>query len=125
MGWPELNLPKGRCQQMGVVEQAAERETAFKLLREIAENAARKGRLCYAASAKPQLLQVLQHTEAELGYANFRELLRDAEASGWVQLTYVPAGDVQIDPGVGVSGDQTAASVAEAAPEPAAPPQRG
>jgi hypothetical protein len=103
---------------------ASEREAAFKVLQEIATLAARRGRLCYAASAKPQLIQALGHTESDLGYVSFRELLRDAESAGWVTLTYVSAGDVQIEAASsGLANNGTAAIESDVEPTSSLPSQ--
>jgi hypothetical protein len=75
-----------------------DRRQAFGVLREIAQNAADRGRLAFAASAKPLMRQRLGFDETALGYSTFRELLADAEAAGFVELKYVLGGDVELTP---------------------------
>lgn len=95
------------------------REAAFGVLRALARDAAQRGRPCFAASAKPQMAQRLGYDERALGYETFRELLADAEAAGFIRLTYVQGGDVELG---AVPVAATASSAASAAP--AQPPQQ-
>ena len=97
------------------VTPSGDRREAFAVLREIAQDAASRGRLAYAASAKPLMRQKLGFDETALNYSTFRELLVDAEAAGFLRLKYVLGGDVELTPGE----PDTLAS------EPAAEPTRG
>jgi hypothetical protein len=72
---------------------------AFTVLREIAEDAASRGRLAFAASAKPLMRQRLGYDEVALDYVTFRELLLAAEQAGFLKLKYVLGGDVELTPG--------------------------
>ena len=84
---------------MTATAQAVEdrRREAFDALRQVAEAFAARGRLCYAASAKPALRERLTgFNETELGYASFRAFVMDAEREGRVRLVYARGGDVQI-----------------------------
>ena len=72
------------------------RRDAFEALRSVAEEFAARGRLCFAASAKPAMVARVGFDETVAGYPTFRSLLADAEREGWVTLSYVSSGDVRI-----------------------------
>ena len=72
------------------------RRQAFEALRQIAAEYAARGRRCLAASAKPAMVARVGFDETDVGYPTFRALLSDAEREGWVSLSYIPSGDVNI-----------------------------
>lgn len=73
---------------------AADREAAFKLLRDIVEENHKAGRPSYGASLKPELLRRTNHgfSEPRLQYSSFGEFLSEAARADHISLYPAPKG---------------------------------